>query len=286
MITLEPGKQGLPRLVLRTPDGASADIYLHGAHLTSWRPAGGDEALFLSDASMFTAGEPIRGGVPVIFPQFSGDGPLPKHGFARTTSWEWANQDDAETAERAVLRLTDTPATRALWPHAFLIELTVTLRGDAITIGLTVENGGRAELEFAAALHTYLRVADISKTTVTGLQGTHYRSKPEAVTNVPDRAAVLEITGEIDRRYRNAPRSLRVDDAGGERAFLLESVGFQDAVVWNPWSELSASIPDMNAKDYREMLCVEAAQIEAPVRLAPGAVWAGEQRIHCVGADS
>ena len=286
MITLEPGKHGLPRLILRTPDGASADIYLHGAHLTSWRPARGDEALFLSDASSFTEGEPIRGGVPVIFPQFSADGPLPKHGFARITSWEWVNQEDAERGDRAVLRLTDTPATRTLWPHAFLIELTVTLRGDAISIGLTVENGGRAELEFAAALHTYLRVKDITRTTITGLQGTHYRSKPEAATNVPDRAAVLEITGEIDRRYRNAPRSLRVDDAGGERAFLLESVGFQDAVVWNPWSELSASIPDMNDEDYREMLCVEAAQIEVPVRLAPGAVWTGEQRIHCVRAGS
>ena len=63
-------------------------IYLHGAHVTSWVPAGGDERLFLSQKSEFRPGAAIRGGVPVIFPQFGGLGTLPKHGFARTLPWD------------------------------------------------------------------------------------------------------------------------------------------------------------------------------------------------------
>lgn len=286
MITLESGKQGLPRLRLTTPDGASAEVYLHGAHVTSWRPAGGEEALFLSDAAVFAPGEPIRGGVPVVFPQFSGEGPLPKHGIARTVGWEWVNREGAESATRAVLRLTDDEASRALWPHTFVLELSVALHGDSLALRLTVENRSREPFDFAAALHTYLRVSDIRRTTVVGLEGTRYRSKPEGVMNVVDGAAVLSVSGEIDRLYRDAPREVAVNDAGGRRTFQIVEAGFRDAVVWNPWAELAASIPDMEDDEYERMLCLEAAQVEAPVTLAPGAAWQGEQRLRCVRAGS
>src|SRR5436305_1852990 len=90
------GEGGLPKLILVAPDGARAEIYLHGAHVTSWIPAGDGERLFLSASSAFRPGAAIRGGVPVVFPQFSDRGPLPKHGFARTSEWELV--DDAATA--------------------------------------------------------------------------------------------------------------------------------------------------------------------------------------------
>ena len=286
MISLHSGRNDLPRLLLRAADGAEAEIYLHGAHVTAWRPAGSGDALFLSEASSFEAGEPIRGGVPVVFPQFSGNGPLPKHGFARTESWEWVNREDADSAESAVLRLADNPATRDLWPHAFLLQLTVTPRGDSLTLDLSVENRGEAELDFSAAFHTYLRISDITRTTVLGLEGTRYRSNPEGLRGVADPAAILTIGGEIDRVYGNAPRELTVNDQAGGRTFQIGTEGFQDVVVWNPGPELAASIPDLGAEEYRTMLCVEAAQVEAPVRLAPGATWRGAQRLRSVSAQT
>ncbi len=282
MITLESGRSGLPCLRITTPDGAEAEVYLHGAHVTSWRPAGGEEALFLSDAAVFAPGEPIRGGVPVVFPQFSGEGPLPKHGIARTVEWEWVNREGAEVADRAVLRLTDDAASRALWPHAFALELSVAPSGDSLALRLTVENRGDEPFDFAAALHTYLRVSEIRRTTVVGLEGTRYRSRPEGVLNAVDGAAVLSVSGEIDRLYRDAPREVAVNDAGGRRSFQIAEAGFRDAVVWNPWAELAASLPDLEDGEYERMLCVEAAQVEVPVTLAPGAAWQGEQRLRCV----
>src|SRR5438132_247968 len=83
-----PGSGDLPKVVLTAPDGASAEIYLYGAQVTSWIPAGSAERLFLSPRAEFRAGASIRGGTPVIFPQFSNQGSLPKHGFARLNSWE------------------------------------------------------------------------------------------------------------------------------------------------------------------------------------------------------
>ena len=108
--TTQPGNGNMPKMVLSTADGARAEIYLHGAHLTSWVPAGGSEALFLSPKAEFVQGSAIRGGVPVIFPQFSDLGPLPKHGFARTLDWEPV----ASPPNQAVLRLF---SLRRVIPH-------------------------------------------------------------------------------------------------------------------------------------------------------------------------
>ena len=43
------GDDGLPKLEVSTKS-ASAEIYLHGAQVTSWQPAGAEEVIFLSRA--------------------------------------------------------------------------------------------------------------------------------------------------------------------------------------------------------------------------------------------
>jgi glucose-6-phosphate 1-epimerase len=71
------GNGGLPRLNISTPK-ATAEIYLHGAQLTSWRPAGAEDVIFLSQHSQFEAGRAIRGGIPVCFPWFRNKADDPK----------------------------------------------------------------------------------------------------------------------------------------------------------------------------------------------------------------
>ena len=79
---------GLDAVELRASDGASAVVTLHGAQVVSWRAAGtGGEQLYLSPRSAYADGTAIRGGVPVVFPQFSDRGPLVRHGFARSRPW-------------------------------------------------------------------------------------------------------------------------------------------------------------------------------------------------------
>ncbi len=139
-----PGAGGLPKVVLSSRDGARAEIYLHGAQLTSWIPAGSSaDRLFLSARSRFSDGAAIRGGIPVSFPQFAAQGPLPNHGFARVMRWELARADiDDDGSACAVLRLGDSDATRQLWPHAFALELSVRLSGASLDVGLGVVNTG------------------------------------------------------------------------------------------------------------------------------------------------
>lgn len=272
------GVGGLPRLLLTAADGARAEIYQHGAHLTSWIPAGGVERLYLSGKALFRSGAAIRGGVPVIFPQFAGEGPLPKHGFARSLPWRLiAVEQPGQGPATAVFELEDAEATRVIWPHPFKVELRVSVGGAMLETTLSVENSGDAEISFTVALHTYLRVADIGAVRLHGLQGLHYRDTALGGSMALESAGSLHIEGEVDRIYFNAPARLELIDALGP--LRIESTGFADAVVWNPGAERAAALADLDAEGYRKFLCVEAAAIGEPIRLAPGARWSGMQRL-------
>src|SRR2546422_11694393 len=65
------GNGGLPKVRITTPDDIG-EIYLHGAHITSWKPNGEEEVLFLSSQSRWEDDHAIRGGVPICFPWFGG----------------------------------------------------------------------------------------------------------------------------------------------------------------------------------------------------------------------
>ena len=275
---VQSGPGGLPFVTLVAPDGARAVVCLHGAHVTSWVPAGehGDR-LFLSSRSEFRAGTAIRGGVPISFPQFATQGPLPRHGFGRLTPWELVSSEGGGVEAAAVFRLADSAETRAIWPHAFVAELTVRVAGAAISMEFAVTNTGGEPFSFTAALHTYLRVGDVREAAVVGLQGTRYRDKAASETEPEDRERELRIDGEMDRVYLNAPRVVEVREPG--RTVEVEATGFADIVVWNPGAEAAARLSDMEPDGHLRMRCVEAAAAGSPVHVAPGARWVGSQTL-------
>lgn len=81
------GHGELPLLEILTP-WSTAEIYLHGAHVTRFQKQAEPPLLFLSQASRFQAGQPIRGGVPIIFPWFGARVGAGQHGFARNRTWQ------------------------------------------------------------------------------------------------------------------------------------------------------------------------------------------------------
>ena len=280
---------GQPAVKLQTPAGDRATVLLHGAHVVSWIPAGGSERLYLSPRSGYGEGQSIRGGVPVIFPQFNQRGPdfsLPKHGLVRTRRWSLDGLGDGQSrtdtaagarpAEQASVRLRIAPDAqmRALWPHHFSLALTVSLEPQQLILALEVGNGGDQPFAFTAALHTYLAIDDIAAATVSGLEHVRYL---DAVTGTGTVAGdgSLSFDRETDRIYYEVPGPLILR----ARALDLEvaMAGFRDTVVWNPWAERCAALPDMPADGYRRMLCIEAAVIDKPVTLAGGGSWSGRQ---------
>lgn len=267
-----------PQVVrLRSADGATAELHQNGAHLTSWCPASdGDERLFLSSASSFASGKAIRGGVPVIFPQFAAEGPLPRHGFARTMPWSLVSMENLASGDAcATLALRDSPETRAIWPASFLLTLFVQVGGTRLLISMRAANAGDAPFAFTAALHSYFRVGNLAETSLEGLGGAWFRVSGAPGELVVDNEAALRPSGEVDRVYVDAPRSLTLREP--HRTLQIQSEGFPDVVVWNPGHEKATALTDMEPFGEQHMLCVEAAAVQRPITLAPGAHWEGFQ---------
>ena len=269
----------LETVVLRHASGSSAEIAIQGAHVTSWKRANGEEMLFVSANSRLAAGQPIRGGIPVVFPQFANLGSLPQHGFVRTATWEVADVSrDPTGAVFALFRIRDNDATRALWPHAFRASVRVTL-DEALATSITIENTGDAAFPFHCALHTYLRVGDLRKVTVEGLEGATYQDRTAKAVQRRERRRPLRVSGEVDRIYVARPGRLRVRDESRDRTVLVDRAGFGDVVIWNPGEEKARTSIGLADGEYLTMLAVEAAQIVPPVQLLPGSLWSGVQRI-------
>jgi glucose-6-phosphate 1-epimerase len=267
---------GMPAIAWQSRDGARAIATLQGAQVVSWIPAGGAECLYVSERSPFEAGRPIRGGIPVVFPQFADRGPLAQHGFARTCAWTFTGVEEAAEGTRARFVLESSPETRALWPGAFQLVLTARIGGPRLDVELQVVNVGQQPFAFNAALHTYLRVSEAAAARLQGLRGARYAVRGEAGSGVEARELVT-FDEPIDRAYLGTGSVTHLE--APERVFRIAQRGFVDTVVWNPGRERTARMADMPPEGYRHMVCVEAARFEHPVRLETGGSWSGAQSI-------
>jgi glucose-6-phosphate 1-epimerase len=260
-----------PCLRLRHSSGDSVLVALHGAHVLSWT-SGGVERLYLSPRSVFDGKTAIRGGVPVCFPQFNMRGPLPKHGFARNTAWTPV----AQTVDALELELHSDADTQAIWPHEFRATLRVDLAPGVVEFGFSLQNLGSTPLDFALALHTYLNVQDLAGLRLQGLAAQPYWDDV-AKTNRLEPGAV-SFDGEVDRVYQTPAEPLVLVD-GTQQLRIAQSENLADTVVWNPGAAKCATMADMPADGYLHMVCVEAAEVNTPVQLEPGAEWTGWQRL-------
>jgi len=276
--------QGQPCIDLFLPGGDRARIALQGAQLLSWVTGDGRERLYLSPQASLDGVSPIRGGVPLCFPQFNqrviGSYALPKHGFARTLPWAVRDIAQAKQGAQATFTLTSDARTLALWPNAFSAVCTVQLEPDRLCINFGVRNASDAIWPFAVALHTYLRVDDIGRTDLEGLKGVPYwdavlhPGEPDARSK--DIAESLRFASEIDRVYTRPRTPLMLKHFGGWLQ-IEQSPSLPDVVVWNPGAVRCAALPDMPADGFKHMLCVEAARIQTPQILLPGDTWRGWQ---------
>jgi glucose-6-phosphate 1-epimerase len=272
-VSLGPGRGGLARVRVDAPRG-QGEVYLHGAHVTDWHPAGHAPVLWVSRESQFTDGRPIRGGVPICFPWFAAhatDAAAPAHGFARIRPWRFV--DASADGDRIDLRFgwgDDEDTGRSLWPHPFAAEYRVGF-GKHLSLALDVTCTGRAPIEFESALHTYFAVSDIRSVTVTGLAGTEYLDKVAGFTRTRQGDAPIAFDGETDRIYLDTEAACTIHDPGLDRRITVSKGGSLSTVVWNPWIAKARAMPDFGDDEWPGMLCIETANVrDRAVRLEPG----------------
>jgi len=253
--------EGAPAVQLRGPAGDVVTVLLRGAQVISWVDAHGVERLYRSPASALAGPQAVRGGVPVIFPQFNERGPIMRHGFARTRVWEWVPTDETSAEPQLVFRMQHAAHETPLWPHDCMCTLTVSLLPAGLRMALAVRNTGRTTLRFQAALHTYLEVGEVTRTVLNGV--------------LPGEQP-LSLAEPIDRIFMACPGPLHLHAPAGD--VRLEHSAFADVVVWNPGA--AAAPADLPPGGHARFLCVEAAVIAEPVVLVPGADWVGAQTLY------
>jgi glucose-6-phosphate 1-epimerase len=265
------GNGGLPKVQITAPT-ASAEIYLHGSQLTSWRPQGSEEVIFLSEHSRWEEGKAIRGGIPVCFPWFrakADDPKAPAHGFARTRNWQLDSLSRETDSVVTTLSTESDEESRKWWPYEFRLTHRITV-GATLKLELIISNTDAIPFRFEEALHTYNSVGYAETLRITGLDGASF------LDNRDGNREKLQ-TGDFffmqatDNAYIDTQNAVEIVDLVLQRRIRLEKQGSLTTVVWNPWSDGAAALADLGDHEWPQMACVEASNILGnAVTLAPG----------------
>ncbi len=226
--------------------------------------------LYVSTALNLEAGRSIRGGIPVCWPWFGpgrGGGMEPAHGFVRTAPWHLAEREDDGEDVVVTHRISSADVSPANWPHPYELEL-ATRVGAALDLTLTTTNAGDAPIVVEEALHAYLAVGDVRQVKLDGLDGRSYFDKVTGAERV--QSGPVRFAGETDSVYRTG-EPVVLDDPVLDRRLVISTEGSANVVVWNPWAEKAAEVPDIGDDDWTGFLCVEGANaFENAVTVEPG----------------
>lgn len=274
--TLTPGRvmfldgQGeLPMIGISTM-WSSAEVYLQGAHLTNFRKHGEAPLTFMSQCSRFTEGQPIRGGIPVVFPWFGMREGMGNHGFARVKNWElkeFAPAPDGSVSVR--FRLPDCPEASAFPP--FTADYVITA-SQVLKLQLIVTNKAAEDsITFENCFHTYFEVGDITAISILGLKGVSYLDKVANFAPRKETSDAIRIASEVDRIYLNTAGPVEIHDPRLARKIIIDKQGSNSTVIWNPWIARAQQMPDFGNDEYQRMVCVETGNVSSnEITLPPG----------------
>jgi glucose-6-phosphate 1-epimerase len=274
-VRFDEGPGGLTRATVAT-DEAAAEIFLQGAHVARWQPAGTEHpVIFLSEKSHFAAGKAIRGGVPLVFPWFAerkGGLPGGMHGFARTLPWEVVATEERSEGVALSFKLLPNQTTRDVGFDDFVLVYEVVV-GATLTLKLEVENVGDSRLTFEEALHAYYSVSDVRQIEVSGVGDTDYLDRADNAKPKHQGPGAIRFAGETDQLHLNTRATVTISDPGWRRQIVIEKHGSNSTVVWNPWQGKASALADLGADAWPHFVCVEPANAaENAVTLAPGGV--------------
>jgi glucose-6-phosphate 1-epimerase len=265
------GNGGLPKVRITSP-AVEGEMYLHGAHITSWKPAGREEVLFLSSRSRWEDGHAIRGGVPVCFPWFGGkanDPNAPAHGFVRTKAWQLESIAQVGDAVTVSMFTESNASTKRWWSADFRLVHRARF-GSELSLELVLTNTGTTPLRFEEALHTYHRVGDVQKARVQGLDTVRYLDKTDS-NQEKTQGGEIVIVSETDRVYLNTQHALELEDPILHRRIRVTKENSLTTVVWNPWVQKAKTFADLGGDEWTQMICIESSNVgDFAVDLAPG----------------
>ena len=267
-VVFRSGHSGLPCLDISS-DTSTAELYLQGAHLTQYGHRGHPPILFTSAQSRFQPGQPIRGGVPIIFPWFGNKEGTVAHGLVRTAPWRLIEASSISTGEVEVRLACDVVAHEGLpFSLVFVVTVGASLRMELIT----TNRSATTAFHFEDCLHTYFTVGAIDSVRVSGLRGCQYLDKMDGFAEKTEASDAIVIGSEVDRVYQATTSTVDILDPVLKRTIRVSKAGSRSTVLWNPWIAKSKQLTDFGDDEYQRMVCVESGNVgRESVSLAAGA---------------
>lgn len=287
------GINGLPKLQI-TAAKSVVEVYFHGATLTKY-VANGKEIIYVSENAIFDGVKAIRGGVPLVFPQFSRPlASMPQHGFLRTAStWKLSSTTVLAPDEITVALTTSAnEETLKYWPYQFNATFIITLSSTHLKYSLQIQNTDNNAFLCHTLLHTYIKVPSIHDITIKGFQNLSYIDKLSTSSlPVQETHAAVAFTSEVDRIYIDTPAQSIPDlDVAVEgkpyvrvskRALRVTVDAFEDlpcdVVLWNPWVKKAGELADLGADNFPKFVCIEPGTVINWIPLEPQQILVLEQ---------
>jgi len=164
--------------------------------------------------------------------------------------------------------------------NKFEVRYTVTVKANALVTEFTVQNLNESTpFEFTCLLHTYFRVPDVTKTTISGLRGLGYVDKTDDGLVKQEHSELKTVTQFTDSVYMNAMTEHVITNVAGGKSICLKKENFPDTVVWNPWVEKAKAMSDFGDDEYPNMVCVEAGFVSQPFTLPAGECFVASQSL-------
>ena len=258
----------MERTIKHSASGASCTIHDFGATVISFQTKSGEECLFVSRDAKKDGSKAIRGGIPLVFPQFGQpDKSMPQHGFLRNNFWtvnESSAFDNAESAGISYsLALKDVKNSRGgVWDESTAYDCecvySIKINGETMTTTLQIKNTGGESFSFQTLQHTYFKVEggaaqDPAQCYVKGLEGYSVSDKISNQEYVCGEEPIT-VPDNVDRVY-DPPKgkdTVQVSiGVGNGKIIKLTASGMlgdnvipASCVVWNPYKEKAAAMSD------------------------------------------
>ncbi|MBT8038172.1 MAG: D-hexose-6-phosphate mutarotase [Verrucomicrobiae bacterium] len=263
-VWFEEVSPGYPIVRVRNAS-AEATIALNGAHLTNYCPLNETPVIFTSNAAIYQAGKPIRGGIPVCWPWFNAhpsDDSLPAHGYARIHFWNLEKTESSQDGTRLVFSL-------AAQNHSKLAVMLEFHIGKDLQLALHTINTGKSRETFSEALHSYFNVSDSRKSLVHGLDGDPYMNTVGQESS-HQQIGPVAFPDEVDRIY-HSEHQVTIDDPESQRQIVVSKSNSQSTIIWNPGEKKGASLSDLQNDEIFRFVCAESGNVrDQSITLGPG----------------
>lgn len=244
------------------------DIQAHGAQIRKLEPW----SIFYLSPLGRQPDRCVRGGQPVLFPQFAESGPLKKHGFVRDLVWRICEDTQSEEQHSVVYATEVSAKDFPEWPYEAALILSVEARPGCISQKLNIKNTGNATFSWTGGLHPYFLIGNYREASLDGLEGVRYFDRYAPGVQYIQSGPVVWNEAPCEKLFDRAPE-LKLWT--GTNCLTLQTEGFDQWMVWNPGLDGAKSITDLPDEDWNKFVCIEPVCVDRPVSLRQGEVFQG-----------